>query len=126
MKIRSIKNFLAQLACWILLLQLMNIAIDPRDPNRFPASVDQSKEDLSINETESIYELVSEGLFDTEVPETDEKDTDTNLTIFDYYCLNLADSDVILTAFQLAHKPYDQSGLLEYFPPFDAPPPKIG
>jgi hypothetical protein len=85
MKIDFIKNIIKQVVCWILLLQIINISINPPDAKHAKYSSITDKEDLLINETESIYELIAEGLFNEDVPESNEDDIDTSSPSVELY-----------------------------------------
>lgn len=65
----------AKLALWLLIVQSVNISIDPPDP--FPS---HTAEDLSINEIESFVELVWEEICAVEdaICETDDPDDEKN------------------------------------------------
>lgn len=65
----------AKLALWLLILQSVNLSIDPPDP--FPSHI---AEDLSINEIESIVELVVEEIcvFEDAICERDDPDDQKN------------------------------------------------
>lgn len=80
------------------------------------------KEDPSINEVESVYELISETLFDHNIPENNDNDIDSDSVPFDLYFYPTPSAVV----FQF---PTEHVTLLEYnFPTIDAnpniPPPK--
>ena len=74
MKLKSAKNNILIGITWILLIQVINLSIDPTDPVPFKSGKLAICEDLSINEIESIYELVSEHCMGVDVPEHDEND----------------------------------------------------
>ena len=84
MIVNCVKNIIKKFICWILLLQTINVSIDPRDLKQFKDNL-TNKEDLSINEIESIYELISEGVFHKDVPESDENDIETTSEAFELY-----------------------------------------
>lgn len=86
MNINFVKNIISRLICWILLLQMINISIDPPDLMPLRTAPVSHEEDLSINETESVYELISEGVFETNVPDQDDSDMDRESQTFDLYC----------------------------------------
>jgi hypothetical protein len=86
MNFHIIKHIAVRVFCWILLLQLINISIDAPDLIPATATSQYEDEDLSINDIESIYELISEIVFDVDVPEGDENDIDKKFPIFEAYC----------------------------------------
>lgn len=56
---------------------MINISINPPDIYRTRQGAILPTEDLSVNDIESVYELVSEGLFDHNVPESNEEEVDS-------------------------------------------------
>jgi hypothetical protein len=64
---------------------MINICTDPVDSIYFKNGHITSEEDLSINEIESVYELVSEKVFNEGVPESDENDESTLVKVFNVY-----------------------------------------
>jgi len=80
-----IKNIIKQVVCWILLLQIINLSIDPRDLKSANYSPITAKEDFSTDEIESVYELIAEGVFDKEVPASNEDEIDTFPPSFELY-----------------------------------------
>jgi hypothetical protein len=87
MKAVSTRVIFTRVLTWILLIQVVNLSIDPTDP--MPA-IDKlgfltAHEDLSINDIESIYELVSEQCLGVDVPEQDDDDESRLLKIFVFY-----------------------------------------
>lgn len=79
---KLIQNIIKQVVCWILLLQIFNISINPPDLKQQKFGSIADKEDLLINKIESVYELVVEGVSDEEIPETDEDEIDTTSQFF--------------------------------------------
>ena len=105
MKTDYIKNIITQVVCWILLLQVINISINPRDFKHPRYSSTASKEDLSINETESIYELIAEGVFDEDVPESNEDDIDTSSPSVELYFFTASCNTLPTLELPLEHFP---------------------
>ena len=65
---------------------MINISTDPVDKMNFKNGLAIIEEDLNINEIESVFELVSEKIFDQGIPESDENDEDTFIKFFNYFC----------------------------------------
>lgn len=61
---------LKMICCWLLLLQMVNLSINPIRHQNYIHGVYTIREDLSVNKIESIYELISEYVFKKNVPET--------------------------------------------------------
>jgi hypothetical protein len=57
---------------------MINISIDPPDLKHASNNYVSNKEDFSINEIESFFELIVEGISGKQVPEHDEDDIDTS------------------------------------------------
>lgn len=70
---------------WVLLIQIVNISIDPIDPIFDKSGSLAFEEDLSVNDIESIYEFVSEQCLGIDVPEQDEDDENGFVKIMDFY-----------------------------------------
>lgn len=66
---------------WVLLIQVINISIDPLDPVSNKLGRLFYQEDLNVSDIESIYELASEQLLGVDVPEYDEDFCFTNTSI---------------------------------------------
>ncbi len=110
--------------CWILVLQFINISIDPGDLKRANYDASTSQEDLSINEVESVYELIAEGVFDKQVPESDEDDIQTISPSIELYCDTPLYSTLQPLTFPTEYFPhYNTSRSLSNKQP-NSPPPK--
>jgi hypothetical protein len=98
-----IKNIIKQVVCWILLLQMINISIDPRDLKRANYSPITYNENFSIDEIESVYELIAEGVFDKEVPASNEDEIDTFSPSFELYFFTATSIKLPAIKFPLEH-----------------------
>ena len=85
MKKKSVKRIIIQFIALVLLVQVINISIDPMDPVSDKLGRLATHEDLSINDVESIYEFVSEQFLGIDVPEQDEDDESAFIKIMDFY-----------------------------------------
>jgi hypothetical protein len=85
MEKRSINKVIIQVIAWVLLIQVINISIDPVDPVSDKLGRFSSGEDLSINDIESIYELISEICLGIDVPENDEDDENGSVKVINFY-----------------------------------------
>jgi hypothetical protein len=121
----EVKYFLTKLICWILLLQLVNISIEPPEIQTPPKTTRATAPAKEINKIESIYEMVSEGLLDIELPDGEDEDIEkTNKSIQLFF------SSAVLHAFPLtvpfpAYQAYQPE---RYSLPFTdpvSPPPKF-
>jgi len=70
MNLGKIKKGLNSFCCWLLIVQLINLSIDPPRHQNLIEGKFTYQEDLSINKIESIYELITEHVFKINVPET--------------------------------------------------------
>jgi hypothetical protein len=70
MKIVKIRSGLKYLACWVMLLQLINLSIDPATHQNFVNGAITYQDDLSLNKIESLSELILENIFKKDIPET--------------------------------------------------------
>ena len=121
----AIKNFIKQVVCWILLLQIINISINLPDINYPNYRNVLSKEDVSIDELESVYELIAEDVFNKEVPESDEDEIDTSSQPFELYFFTKTCSKLPALAFPAKHFSRYQNNFLSIFQEPHLPPPKI-
>ena len=120
----KIKIGLRHFCCWILLLQLLNLSIDPvRHQNLINGEL-TFQEDLSINKIESLYELVLEYVFKKDVPETqDHANHSTAKAFFFYHQTPNLCCKLILTEKPVMHNhsyiisSYEQIHVLESPPP---------
>lgn len=73
--------FLRKLLSFTLVLVVLNLSIDPPDLLKNLDQDEALEEDISINEMESISELVLEQVLDLDgaIPETDEEETENYL-----------------------------------------------
>lgn len=124
MSINVVKNIISRLVCWILLLQMINISIDPPDLKKLKVAPISHKEDLSINDIESVYELISEGVFENDVPENDDSDVDTESPVIDLYCFKIFFSTRPVFNFPIEHFSYYYNNLSFDCPEPNSPPPK--
>lgn len=126
MKFLKIKIGLKYICCWALLLQLMNLSIDPARHQNFINGKLTFEEDLSINKIESIYELVLEHLFKKDVPETQNAADHSLAKTFIVFC----QSPVLFTQLILVEKPIVHNhSYIANFPEqtrvLESPPPKL-
>ena len=67
------KYYVWRAFCWLLVVQMANISIDPPNVREHVFSCTQLPP-ANVNQIESLCELVTENLLDTEFPENDESD----------------------------------------------------
>lgn len=125
MKINFIKNISKHIVCWILLLQMINISIDSPNLKHQDHSAKTLKEDLSINEIESVCELIAEGVFDTEMPESDEDDIDSSSPSVELYFFERPCSKLQAFISPIEHFSYYYNNFLSICQEPNAPPPKF-
>lgn len=124
MKIKGVKIILKKFICWILLLQMINISIDPPDVKFFKNADVMHREDLSINEIESIYELISEVFLNRYVHESDENDINGISKTFNIYFFAPASVQFYTPAFSIGYCSYYQNIFSVLFSKPISPPPK--
>lgn len=112
-------NLIKRSLGWFLLLQIINISIDPTN-SRF------HKRDHAFlfNEIESFYELISEKVFGNEVPESPDNDIDASSEYQDLYCFSNKFHPVIDFQLSVAHLSYYPNGISIIHSGPNAPPPK--
>ena len=125
MKINFIKNIIKYVICWILLLQIINISINSPHLKRPNYSRETISKDLSLNEIESVCELIAEGVFDTEMPESDEDDIDTFSPSVELYFFERSYSKQQSFAFPIEYFSYYYNNFLSICREPHSPPPKL-
>ena len=121
-------NIFTRILCGIMALYLLNISVDATDPNP-----DYIPEDLSINDQESIVELVIEKVlgYEDAIGEYDDHDTEdhnnkSGVEIDLFILPTIVKNDI---QYQLDVKTplyFDKaSRLLNGFKEIDSPPPKV-
>ncbi|TDH24666.1 hypothetical protein EXU57_15125 [Segetibacter sp. 3557_3] len=120
----SAKHIVARFTCWLLLLQLINISIDPPDLKQTKKVYTSQQEDLTINEVESVYELIAEGVFHSDVPENNDHDIDTDTHSVDLYFYDFPYSSPALINHPLEHHVHYLTTVTSINAGPNAPPPK--
>ena len=121
----KIKIGLRHFCCWILLLQLLNLSIDPpRHQNVINGEL-TFQEDLTINKIESLYELIVEHLFKKDVPETqDNANHSISKAFFFYHQTPNLCCKLILTEKPVIHNHFYITSFPEQNQVLESPPPK--
>lgn len=114
-----------QIICWLLLIQMINVSIDPRDLIQIDQGMYSHTEDLSINETESIYELIAEKLFDTEIPESEEEDVEKTFGGIDLFFNTTLISNPVIQTYIISQYGDCHESLTIIYPASDSPPPDL-
>jgi len=121
----TLKYVIQKFVCWILLLQMINISIDPPDIKLRKSSKKSIKKEVVVNDIESVFELISEYVFDTDVPEGEENEIEKNTSSILLYCYKPEPISLVDNTINLQHYPF----YIEYsYPPhFDpsSPPPRV-
>ena len=125
MKILFNRNSIKQVVCWILLLQIINVSINTPDLKCAKQSSLSKTENLSINETESVYELIAEGMFDKKVPDSDEDDMDTSSPSFELYFFPKICSKLPAFNFLIEYFPHYSNNFLSVHQEPHFPPPRF-
>lgn len=123
---RKYWNIGMRLIAWVLLIQVVNLSIDPMDPiSDKLGRLTHENEDLSINDIESIYELVSEQCLGIEVPEHDEDDENSFVKVMDFFFAgNAIQISRPLTGNRVKFFPLNQR-INSIAPDLCYPPPKV-
>jgi hypothetical protein len=125
MKIKAAKNIIKQIVCWILLLQLINISIYTPHTKSFAVGCVTSPEDLDVNGVESIYELVSEGIFNVDVPVSGENDSDITFETLDIFLLSAGYNKLIVFKHPIEHYAFYPCAFYLLHSAPNSPPPKL-
>ena len=107
---------------------MLNVSVDIADPNS-----PFTPEDLSINDQESIIEIIVEKIFGFEnaISEYDDHDTEEQngkkSTTIDFLSVPIA--DLLISSFNNSSKkkefPHYEAALIQRFEGLDSPPPKV-
>lgn len=124
MKIKAAKNIIKQIVCWVLLLQLINISIYTPHIKSFTVACVTRPEDLDVNGVESIYELVSEGIFNVDVPVSDENDSDITFETLDIFLLSSFYNKLVVFKHPIKHYAFYPRTSYPLHSAPDFPPPK--
>lgn len=112
------------LVCWILLLQMINLSVDSPD-SQIHYGTTNHHEDLSINDIESLSELIAEEVFDIDVPESDEDDVDSSSPVIDLYFSERSWHQLPPDSFPIQHVSYYHRNFLSVTQQPLSPPPKF-
>ena len=104
---------------------MINISIDPPDLKHPKYSPITNKKDLAINKIESVFEMIAEGVFDKEIPESDEDEIDISSPSFELYFVNRICSKLQALVFPVAHFPYYHNNFLSVHQEPHFPPPRL-
>ena len=110
--------------CWILLVQLVNISINAPDFMHTRSGSVVSGKGFEVNEIESIYELISEVICDTDVPESDEDEIDTSSQSIELFCAGMH-SKLLLFVIYIEHYSNYQNNSPPVYQAPHFPPPKV-
>lgn len=80
------KGYLLQAFAWLLLLQLLNISIDPPGNGKRQQPLSKDRQENQVNQIESLCELVAEEILDTGVPDSDDSDVEEMVDQVVLYC----------------------------------------
>lgn len=108
---------------WVLLLQVINLSVDPVDPVSY--KVGRMSHHFQVNDIESFYELICEQFMGMDIPEHDEEDLNGLLSLFLlYYTPTSIENQTSPVARTLRHF-FIESTLQFITPDFVSPPPRI-
>lgn len=113
------------MCCWALLLQLINLSIDPARHGNYIDGKFTFQEDLSVNKIESVYELIAEYVFKRDIPEA--QNADTHLlakTFIIFHQVPAATTQLILAEQPIVHNYSYQAAIPNFIQLLESPPPK--
>ncbi|RZK38481.1 MAG: hypothetical protein EOO90_22175 [Pedobacter sp.] len=121
-----IKTGLKYLCCWALLLQMLNLSIDPaRHANYIDGQI-TFQEDLSINKIESFSELLLEKLFDKNIPEIQDQAHHSLVKAFFFFHQNpTVITEPILIELPVRHNHLYIEQRSETSKSLESPPPRL-
>ena len=104
---------------------MINISINPPDLNSPKRSSTANKEDLSINQIESVYEMIAEGIFDQQVPESDEEEIDTSSPSFELFFTDRTYHKLPAFVFPIEYFPHYYNNFSSVYKEPHSPPPRL-
>ena len=109
-----------------MLLQLINLSVDPATHQNYINGAFTYQEDLSLNKIESLSELILEYVFKKDVPES-QNATHHALakTFIVFYQSAALPAKVILNAQPIVHNHAYQVNYPEHTPVLESPPPQL-
>lgn len=122
MGILSSNITLKRLLCWIFLLQMVNIVIDP------PDVIEDFEDGFAKSEVETIFELVAEQVFLMDIPDNEEYEEYAMMEDFNVE-FSKESFDIKLKRLELTYiflSPYVDTNLfITHLPEPNSPPPKF-
>ncbi|MBB1286378.1 hypothetical protein HRH25_18485 [Flavisolibacter sp. BT320] len=121
---KTVRYWLRQISCWILLLQMINLSVDPPEaPVVFPSKKQAGLVD-AIPERETVYEYVSEALLNIDVPDSEEQDVVKSVLLLELFYSTPPSFTLIGLDFPLHHTGFYSSRFLSWETVPNVPPPK--
>ena len=126
MKIVKVISSLKYLACWVMLLQLINLSIDPAMHQNYINGAFTYQEDLSLNKIESLSELILEYVFKKDVPES-QNSVNHSLakTFIVFYQSAALPTKIIFNAQPIVHNHTYRVNYPEHAQVLESPPPQL-
>lgn len=124
MRNRSFKHIAKHFTCWILFLQMVNLSINRPDFREFEKKAVAQHSEQPFAEIETIYELVAEGIFDKDIPDSEDEDIDSSFKPFDLYSSSLKPADTNLKFYPVEHASFYQTDFSLFESEPTSPPPK--
>lgn len=116
-----------QVFCWMILLQIINLSIHPLHLLHPRLTALDKAKASPINECNSLYEFIAEGVFHQDVPETDDDEIDVSSPPFELYFSAVCSSQLPAMDVSIKHVPrYKKNTLLVYKEPHSPPPKQLG
>jgi hypothetical protein len=98
--------YLLQGCCWLLVLQLLNISIDPPNDTLHHDASCKHRQQTNINQIESICELIAEEMAHTVVPDNQDPDIEKNTNPVFLYCSSPIVQSFVFSPPLLEHESY--------------------
>lgn len=124
MKGETVRHIIKRFFCWVLLLQMINLSINLADFREFQNRHASHKAAQPFNEIETLYELVAEGLFDKDIPDTEDQDTVSSFKSFDLFSFQPLHNEIVVTPYTVEYFSFYQPGISLVHAEPNAPPPK--
>ncbi len=124
MKGKVSRHIINKFFCCVLLLQMINLSINPADFREFRNGIATKPAPGNLNEIETLYELIAEGIFDNNIPDSEDNDTNSTFKFLDLFSSSPRPDELIVLMYPNKHFSYYQSRLSFIVSDPGGPPPK--
>jgi hypothetical protein len=124
MRMATVKYYLTRFFCWILLLQMINISVDPPDIRILLQTEKEAEQSMIIEDLDTVYEIMAEALMLSDIPDDgDENDIEKSSKSVELFYYKPIFESFALYQSALLHNSYYADPLsVQPTEPFSPPP----